>query len=101
MQYIGAEHGDGKPFFAYLPFQATHFPLQAPARYLDCTQGTPQCYKGVYDAGYEAIRDARIQRMKDLGIIPQDFKPSPGDEVTKTRFEIGRASCRERECQYV
>src|SRR3546814_13754812 len=24
--------------------------------------------------------------MKDLGIIPQDFKPSPGDEVTMTRF---------------
>jgi arylsulfatase len=86
MQYIGAEHGDGKPFFAYLPFQATHFPLQAPAEYLDCTAGTPKCYKGVYDAGYDAIRDARIQRMKDLGIIPQDFKPSPGDEVTMTRF---------------
>ncbi|NKF20834.1 arylsulfatase [Solimonas marina] len=86
MQYIGSAHGDGKPFFAYLPFQATHFPLQAPARYLDCTQGTPKCYKGVYDVGYAAIRDARIQRMKDLGIIPQDFKPSPGDEVTMTRF---------------
>ncbi|NGY05708.1 arylsulfatase [Solimonas terrae] len=86
MQYIGAAHGDGKPFFAYLPFQATHFPLQAPAKYLDCTQGTPKCYKSVYDAGYDAIRDARLQRMKDLGIIPQDFKPSPGDEVTMTRF---------------
>src|SRR3546814_9690792 len=66
MQYIGAEHGDGKPFFAYLPFQATHFPLQAPARYLDCTQGTPQCYKGVYDAGYDAIRDARDRKSTRL-----------------------------------
>ncbi|HWU69025.1 MAG TPA: arylsulfatase [Stenotrophobium sp.] len=86
MQFIGEDHGDGKPFFAYLPFQATHFPLQAPAQYLDCVKGAPKCYKGVYDVGYDAIRNARIQRMKDLGIIPQDFKPSPGDEVTMIRF---------------
>ncbi|MGH8506129.1 MAG: arylsulfatase [Stenotrophobium sp.] len=86
IHYIGEDHGDGKPFFAYLPLQATHFPLQAPAQYLDCVKGAPKCYKGVYDVGYDAIRNARIQRMKDLGIIPQDFKPSPGDEVTMTRF---------------
>lgn len=86
IDYIGKDHGDGKPFFAYLPFQATHFPLQAPAQYLDCVKGAPKCYKGVYDVGYDAIRNARIQRLKDLGIIPQDFKPNPGDEVTMTRF---------------
>lgn len=86
MQYIGEDHGDGKPFFAYLPYQATHFPLQAPAKYLDCVKGAPKCYKSVYDAGYEVIRDARIQRMKDLGIIPQDFNASPGDETLMTRF---------------
>lgn len=86
IQYISDDHGDGKPFFAYLAFQATHFPLQAPAKYLDCTQGTPKCYKGVYDAGYTAIRKARIQRMKNLGIIPQDFKVHPFSSVEMTRY---------------
>ncbi|TXH05936.1 MAG: arylsulfatase [Nevskiaceae bacterium] len=78
-QYIGRDHGDGKPFFAYLAFQAVHFPLQAPDSYLDL-------YKGKYDAGYEAIRSARIQRMKSLGLIPQDLDPNPGDEAPMIRF---------------
>lgn len=86
ISYIGADHGDGQPFFAYLPFQATHFPLQAPKKYLDCKKGVPKCYKGVYDVGYKAIRQARLQRMKDKGIIPQDFNPNPGDEAPMIRF---------------
>lgn len=78
-QYIGHDHGDGKPFFAYLAFQAVHFPLQAPDAYLDL-------YKGKYDAGYQVIRDARIQKQKELGLLPQDFNPNPGDEATMIRF---------------
>jgi len=78
-QYIGSQHGDGRPFFAYLAFQAVHFPLQAPDAYLDL-------YKGRYDAGYDAIRNTRLQRQKELGLIPADFKDHPGSEVTMTRF---------------
>ena len=77
--YIDSNRGDGKPFFAYLAFQAVHFPLQVPDKYLDL-------YKGKYDGGYQVIRDARIQRMKNLGLIPQDFNPNPGDETTMIRF---------------
>jgi arylsulfatase len=78
-QYIGQDHGDGKPFFAYLAFQAVHFPLQAPASYLNR-------YAGKYDTGYAAVRAARIQRQKSLGLIPQDFNPNPGDEAVMIRF---------------
>jgi arylsulfatase len=55
IKYIDSSTGknaDGKPFFAYLTYQAPHSPLQAPA-YIDR-------YKGVYDAGYEPIRAARL-----------------------------------------
>lgn len=79
IQYVGNNRGDGRPFFAYLAFQAVHFPLQAPDKYLDL-------YKGKYDAGYEVIRNARIQRQKDLGLIPQDFKVNPGDEALMLRY---------------
>ncbi|HVT35502.1 MAG TPA: sulfatase-like hydrolase/transferase, partial [Nevskiaceae bacterium] len=79
IDYIGHDRGDGRPFFAYLAFQAVHFPLQVPDAYLDL-------YKGKYDAGYAVIRAARIAKQKELGIIPQDFQESPGDEATMIRF---------------
>ena len=77
--YIGANRADGKPWFAYLAFQAVHFPLQVPDAYLDK-------YKGKYDAGYQVIRDARIAKQKALGILPQDFNPNPGDEALMLRY---------------
>ncbi|SOZ10964.1 arylsulfatase [Cupriavidus taiwanensis] len=78
LRYIDSSTGknaDGKPFFAYLTYQAPHSPLQAPAAYLDR-------YKGVYDAGYEPIRAARLARQKALGLIPADFTPNPGRDET-------------------
>ncbi|BCL76642.1 arylsulfatase [Jeongeupia sp. HS-3] len=68
--YIDQNKADGKPFFAYAAYTAPHWPLQAPAEFIDR-------YKGKYDAGYEAIRLARIAKQKALGVIPADFEPSP------------------------
>jgi arylsulfatase A-like enzyme len=62
--------GDGKPFFAYLSFQAVHSPFAAPDDWLDK-------YKGVYDKGYDAIRAERLERMKKLGIVGKNTVPSP------------------------
>ena len=60
-----AKAGDKRPFFAYLPFTAPHWPLQAPAE-------TIAKYKGRYDAGYEALRAERLERQKALGLVPAD-----------------------------
>ena len=30
MEFIEADREDGRPFFAYIPFQAVHIPVQAP-----------------------------------------------------------------------
>jgi arylsulfatase A-like enzyme len=65
------EHkADGKPFFAYLSFQAVHSPFAAPNDWLDK-------YKGVYDKGYDAIRAERLARMKELGIVSKNTVLSP------------------------
>lgn len=57
-----------KPFFAYLPFSAPHWPLQ-------CSQADRDRYEGVYDDGPEALRLRRLERMKKLGLIPEDVVP--------------------------
>ncbi len=51
-----------KPFFAYLAFTAPHFPLQAPPE-------TIAKYKGRYDGGYDVLREQRLKRLVDLGLI--------------------------------
>ncbi|MCA8318587.1 arylsulfatase [Burkholderia cepacia] len=71
ISYIDANKQDGKPFFAYAAYTSPHWPLQVPDPWL-------HKYAGVYDAGYDAIRNARIARQKALGLIPADFKPFDG-----------------------
>ncbi len=59
-----------KPFFAYLPFSAPHWPLQAPAAEI-------AKYKGRYDAGPEALRQARLKRLVELGLVSAETVPHP------------------------
>lgn len=58
------ETDQDRPFFAYLPFQAIHIPVQAPREFV-------ARYKGRYDAGWEALRKERHVRAQALGLIPQ------------------------------
>lgn len=60
--YLDETRGSGKPFFAYLAFTAPHWPIQAPDE--DIARVGAR-----YDAGYAAIRDARLQRMKAMGLV--------------------------------
>ncbi|GAW20326.1 hypothetical protein ANO14919_098280 [Xylariales sp. No.14919] len=98
LQYLKdwKEGGDERPFFGYLPFTAPHWPLQAPQEYI-------KKYRGVYDEGPEALRQKRLQRLKDLGMVPQDVEPHPvvADEVKEWNelSDVERAnSCRAMEC---
>lgn len=67
---IEEHRGDGKPFFAYLALQAPHDPFQLPDDWRDR-------YAGRYDAGYDAVRAARIDRMKTLGLLDPDATVFP------------------------
>lgn len=73
-----AEERD-KPFFAYLPFSAPHWPLQAPKESMDK-------YRGTYDEGPEALRLQRLANMKKLGLVDQDVAPHP---IVTAKGEIG------------
>lgn len=70
MKCIDGGKADGKPFFAYLSFQAVHSPFAVPDDWLDR-------YKGKYDVGYDAIRESRLAKMKAMGLVGKDVKPFP------------------------
>jgi arylsulfatase len=62
IQFIEEGRGDGKPFFAYLTFTAPHGPLHLPDDWL-------RRYKNRYDEGWDGIREQRLARMQELGIV--------------------------------
>ncbi len=65
-----------RPFFAYLPFGATHAPHQAPQAYLDR-------YRSRYDAGWDAARERWYQRQLELGVIPPQTTLAPHNPGVK------------------
>lgn len=69
LSYLDQNQKSGKPFFAYAAYTAPHWPIQAPADFRDR-------YRGVYDVGYDVIREKRIEKQKQLGLISNDFKPA-------------------------
>lgn len=70
IEYIDGGRASGNPFFAYLSYTAPHWPLQAP-------QESIAKYHGKYDAGYDALREQRLQRLKDLGMVAAEAEPFP------------------------
>ena len=59
-----------RPFFAYVPFGATHAPHQAPADYL-------AKYRGAFDEGWDVVRQRWFQRQLDLGVVPAGTELAP------------------------
>lgn len=69
IEYVDAGQPD-KPFFAYLSLQAVHIPVQVPRPYIDA-------YNGVFDAGWDVLREKRLQRAIDIGLVPPTAKLAP------------------------
>lgn len=63
-------HAPDRPFFLYFGLGATHAPHQAPTEYIDA-------YKGVYDVGYDVIREQRYRRQLEMGVIPEGTELAP------------------------
>ena len=65
IEFIDSNSDSGSPFFAYVPFQAVHTPVQAPQEFIEK-------YEGVYDEGWRVLRKRRLEKAIALGIIPDD-----------------------------
>ena len=65
IEYLDTGNGTNSPFFAYLAFSAPHIPVQAPDSHIDL-------YQGQYDEGYDLIRQRRLSRMQQLGLVSEN-----------------------------
>lgn len=91
IEFIDANHGDGKPFFAYVAHQAPHDPYHLPREWRSR-------HVGEYDVGWDAVRQARLKRQIELGIVPADaqlaermwFLPDPISLAPATRAILGK-----------
>jgi arylsulfatase len=73
----------GKPFFLYVANNAVHAPLQAkPA---DLAK-----YRGRFDAGWTALREARWRRQLALGLIPPGTRLADSDPTIPAWDDVPR-----------
>ncbi|HEV2126771.1 MAG TPA: sulfatase-like hydrolase/transferase, partial [Chloroflexota bacterium] len=66
------EAGDD-PFFLYVAFTAPHWPLHA-------LEEDIAKYRGKYRKGWDALRQARHERLKEIGIVTGEWEITPRDE---------------------
>ena len=58
------------PFFMYMAFNAPHMPIQ-------CKPQDSAKYRGTYNAGWDAFREARFERQHELGLIDERHRLAP------------------------
>jgi arylsulfatase A-like enzyme len=68
-----------KPWFLYLAFNAAHFPLHAYEE--DIAK-----YEPIYQQGWDKIREQRLARQKELGIVPKNLSLTPRSNIPKNKF---------------
>jgi arylsulfatase len=74
-QFIDEAREAKKPFFLYLPFNAPHFPLMAPA---DLIAKYPRQVQG----GWDRLRQERYQRQVQMKLIDAKWPLSPREADT-------------------
>jgi arylsulfatase A-like enzyme len=89
--FIDANRGSGKPFFAYVAHQAPHDPFHLPKDWRNR-------HVGAYDKGWDAVRQERLKRQIEMGIMPAGtqlaermwFIPDPTILAPAARAVLGK-----------
>jgi arylsulfatase len=78
------------PFFGYLAYTAPHWPLHAMPEDL-------ARYKGRFDAGWDTLREERLARMREMGVLSPDWELTerdpavpPWDEAENKEWQAAR-----------
>lgn len=73
VEYIEENAKGDQPFFGYVAYTAPHFPLHAKEE--DILK-----YEGVYDCGWDVIREQRFEKQKEMGLIDPSWELAPTHE---------------------
>lgn len=68
------KHQDTQPFFLYLSYTAAHWPMHAPEEAISQ-------YRGFYDQGWDALRNSRFERMKEMQLLDEQWQLTPRDTL--------------------
>jgi arylsulfatase len=74
VDFITDMHASGAPWMLYLAYQAPHFPVQSR---IDDMAG----YPALYAQGWDRIRDQRLERQLQLGLLPAGTPLSPRSPI--------------------
>jgi arylsulfatase len=72
-----------RPFFMYFCPGANHAPHHSPKEWADK-------YKGVFDEGYEKIREGILAKQKAMGIVPPETELSPINPLAGVKSVEGK-----------
>ena len=81
IDFIDSNTGDGQPFFAFAAYTSPHWPLQVPDEYLDL-------YAGRYDAGYDVLRQERLESLQQAEIVPAGTGLPPRNDAVTPWHEL-------------
>lgn len=70
------QHDTDNPFFMYVSYTAAHWPMHAPPE--DIAK-----YKGKYDEGWDMMRERRLARMQEMGLIDPAWAMTARDSVVE------------------
>ncbi len=80
----------GTPFFSYVAYTAPHWPLHALPEDIEG-------YRGRFDAGWDRLREERLERMRSLkvldprwGLSARDETQPPWDEAADKAWQLRR-----------
>lgn len=83
MNFLNEARAEKKPWFLYIAFNAPHAPLQP-------LEVDYKKYLGRYDVGWDAIRAARIEKQKNIGLLPADLPTPPRPDHVRAWHQLTR-----------
>ncbi len=70
LRFIDEARRAEKPWFLYIAFNAPHAPIQP-------LKEDYEKYRDRYDGGWDRIREQRIRRQREIGLLADGVEPSP------------------------
>jgi arylsulfatase len=70
-----------RPWFLYVAYNAPHFPLHAP-------QADIAKYEAIYAQGWDRVRERRLARQKELGLVSKDCALTPRGFIPANPFNV-------------